>query len=113
MIARRNGHAGTETVIGSGSLMEGTLEIDHSIRVYGVFRGHVVGLSRLVVGDGGEVEVDVLVVGDAEIHGKVTGRVQASHSVRLGATAQLHGTIETPHLIVEEGARLVITDPPE
>ncbi|MEE2832347.1 MAG: polymer-forming cytoskeletal protein [Candidatus Latescibacterota bacterium] len=69
------------TVIGQGSLLEGTLLI--------------------------EVESDLVEVGTAEIHGTVVGTIRARHWVRIGATARLNGSIETPRLIVEEGAMIV------
>ena len=69
------------TVIGQGSLLEGTLLI--------------------------EVESDLVAVGTAEIHGTVVGTIRARHWVRIGATARLNGSIETPRLIVEEGAMIV------
>ena len=95
------------TVIGQGSLLEGTLLIDHGIRVDGTFRGRVTTPTALLVNDGGEVESDLVAVGTAEIHGTVVGTIRARHWVRIGATARLNGSIETPRLIVEEGAMIV------
>ena len=43
------------TVIGQGSLLEGTLLIDHGIRVDGTFRGRVTTPPALLVNAGGEV----------------------------------------------------------
>jgi cytoskeletal protein CcmA (bactofilin family) len=65
------------TVIGQGSLLEGTLLIDHGIRVDGTFRGRVTTPTALLVNDGGEVESDLVEVGAAEIHGTVVGTIRA------------------------------------
>jgi cytoskeletal protein CcmA (bactofilin family) len=103
---------GEITVIGHGSLMEGTLAVEHPIHVEGTFRGQLKTPTSLVVGEAGELESDDLDVGEAVIHGKVTGRVKASGKVHLGATAILQGSVETLRLIVEEGAQLLQPSPP-
>ncbi len=97
------------TVIGQGSLLKGTLEINHGIQVDGVFRGRVTTPTALLVNDGGEVVADVVEVGSAEIHGIVNGTIRARDWVRIGATGRIRGGVETPRLIVEEGASIVET----
>ena len=87
------------TVIGQGSVLEGTLKVNHGIQVDGIFRGSVSTPISLLVSDGGEVEAEVVEVGTAEIH----GTIRARNWVRFGATARIRGSVETPRLIVEEG----------
>jgi|SaaInlStandDraft_7_1057024.scaffolds.fasta_scaffold112095_2 cytoskeletal protein CcmA (bactofilin family) len=94
------------TVIGHGSLLEGSLEMDHGIQVNGTFRGRVTTTTLLHVSDGGELESDVIEVARADIHGTVTGTICAREWVRFGATARMRGRVETPRLIVEEGAMI-------
>jgi len=91
------------TVIGQGSVLEGTLKVNHGIQVDGIFRGSVSTPTSLLVSDGGEVEAEVVEVGTAEIHGTVIGTIRARNWVRFGATARIRGSVETPRLIVEEG----------
>ncbi len=99
------------TVIGVGSLLEGTLEIDHGIQVDGVFRGRVTTPTTLLVSAGGELVSEIIEVGSAVIHGQVTGTIRARHWVHFGATARMRGRVETPRLIVDEGAMIEV--PPQ
>lgn len=64
--------------------------------------------TTLLVNEGGELESDVVEVGSAEIHGTVTGTIRASRWVRFGATARMRGRVETPRLIVDEGAMIEV-----
>lgn len=97
------------TIIGAGTEMVGTLEIDHAIRVEGTFRGRVTTATMLHVSEGGRVESeDILDVGSAEIHGAVSGTIRAREFVHFGPTARVRGLVETPRLIVEEGAMIDI-----
>jgi len=95
------------TVIGQGSLLEGTLLIDHGIRVDGTFRGRVTTPTD-VAGQrrrrGGVRPCRGGSRRDTWHRGRDDSR---PHWVRIGATARLNGSIETPRLIVEEGAMIV------
>lgn len=102
---QRRSH-GETTVIGSGSVVEGSLVLTHPIRVEGTLKGSLKTEGSLVVGEDGEVIGEVLEVGDATISGKVSGKLVVSGSVRLVAGGELHGTVVVPHLILEEGALL-------
>ena len=97
---------GEATVIGCGSVVEGSLVLAHPIRVEGTLKGSLKTEGALVVGAEGEVIGELLEVGDATISGKVSGRLVVSGSVRLVAGGELHGTVVAPHLILEEGALL-------
>lgn len=94
----------SHTVIGKGSVVEGHLEINHGIRVDGTFRGQATRPTTLIVSEGGILESEVIDVARAEIHGVVTGDIRASELVLFGATARVRGQVQTPRLIVEEGA---------
>ena len=99
------------TVIGTGSRMDGTLQVEHTIYVDGVLCGELRTPTLLVVGEGGQVTSRELDVGEAEIYGRVTGHLRARRSVRLGANSCLEGSVETPRLVIEEGAHLIVTPP--
>ena len=98
------------TIIGHGSLLEGSLEIDHGIQVDGIFRGQVTTPTSLLVSDGGELESNIIEVGSAEIHGTVIGTIRAREWIHFGPTARMRGSVETPHLIVEEGAMIEVPE---
>ena len=99
---RRSQRAGT--IIGHGSTLEGVLDIDHRIRVDGLLRGRLTTTGTLVVGEQGQVEGEVLEVDEAIVNGRVVGKLRATTQVYLAASAEFRGTLETPRLVIEEGA---------
>ena len=100
------GRSGDATVIGRGSVVEGSLVLTHPIRVEGTLKGSLKTTGSLVVGEEGEVVGEILEVGDATINGKVSGNLVASGRVHLVAGGEFRGTVVAPHFILEEGAIL-------
>lgn len=87
----------------SGSHVHGELRFQTSFRVDGTFNGSVVSDGDLIVGDGGEVEGD-LRVGQIIISGTVRGTVSASRRVHLSPSGKVFADVDTPSLIIEDGA---------
>lgn len=100
------------TVIGQGSSMVGSLEVENTILVEGSFHGTLKTPARLDVGETGLVEAEQLDVGDAVVRGRVTGHLRAKRQILFTATAAFRGSVHTPHLIIEEGARLDVSEAP-
>ena len=94
------------TVVGKGSVLEGRFEVTDGIRVDGILRGSVTSSGTLVVGVSGEVNADPIRVKDAIVAGRVNGSIEASHLVKLEASAEMIGDITAKVLIIEEGAVL-------
>ena len=61
--------------------------------------------AELVVGEGGTVEGE-LEVARCVIGGEVRGTIRASEQVMLHATAKVWADIQTPALVMEDGAFL-------
>lgn len=97
-------HPDSGTVIGRGSMLEGALQIDHCVRVEGCLRGRLTTTDVLIVSAQGTVIAESMEVGEAYIGGRVWGQLKASRQVYLTATSEFHGSVETPHLAMEEGA---------
>ncbi|MDX1500967.1 MAG: polymer-forming cytoskeletal protein [Thermoanaerobaculia bacterium] len=89
--------------VDAGSHLEGTLRFDDTFRVDGRVTGKVLSDGDLVIGERGEVEGE-LRVGRIFVSGKVRGSIRAAQRVELAAGARLHGDVETPVLVIEEGA---------
>jgi cytoskeletal protein CcmA (bactofilin family) len=87
----------------NGSHVHGELRFQTSFRVDGKFNGSVVSEGDLIVGDGGEVEGD-LHVGQIVISGTVRGTIRASRRVHLSASGKVFADVDTPSLIIEDGA---------
>jgi cytoskeletal protein CcmA (bactofilin family) len=99
-----NKASGLNTVVGKGSVLEGSFEVQDGIRVDGTLRGELVSSGTLVVGPSGNLEADPIKVRDATISGRVVGKLEAKNTVRLEASAVLIGDISARSLVVEEGA---------
>jgi cytoskeletal protein CcmA (bactofilin family) len=88
-----------------GSDLKGELCFETHFRVHGKFTGNVVSEGELIVGEGGELEGD-LKVGEVLISGVVRGTVHASRKVQITATGKVYADIDTPSLLMEDGAFL-------
>ena len=106
MFGKQNQTEAVNTVVGKGAVMEGHFEVTDSIRVDGVLRGKITSSGALVVGAEGQIEADLIQVRDAVVAGQVHGPLEASHTVRLEASAEVNGDITTQVLVIEEGAVL-------
>jgi cytoskeletal protein CcmA (bactofilin family) len=86
-----------------GSHLRGELQFDTHFRVHGKFTGEVTTEGELIVGEGGEVEGEVR-VGQVVVSGTLRGSIQASRRVHITATGKVFADVDTPSLIVEDGA---------
>jgi len=91
------------TVIGKGTVIDGLLTVQSSLRVDGRVQGHVQATDSLVVGKDGEIEGEVK-VRNAIIGGRVKHRILATGKVVLEAHAIVHGELKTGKLVIDEGA---------
>jgi cytoskeletal protein CcmA (bactofilin family) len=91
------------TVIGKGSVIEGTITVQNSLRIDGRIHGQVQVSDSLVVGKDGEIDGEVR-VRNAVIGGRVKSRITASGKVVLEAHAIVHGEVKTSKLVIDEGA---------
>ena len=103
--AGKDGHR--DTLIGAGTVLDGTFDIEYDVRVDGTLRGERLATrQRLTVGPEGQVQADSIEVAEALIDGRVDGRLVASERVHLAAGARFKGVLLTPKLVIEEGALL-------
>ncbi len=98
-----SGEGKINTLIGKGSVVEGTLRVESSVRIDGRVQGKIFVSDSLTLGPNGVIEADVEVK-RAIIGGKVRGNLKASERVELGTKAVVEGDITTKSLIIEEGA---------
>jgi cytoskeletal protein CcmA (bactofilin family) len=91
------------TVIGKGSVIEGLLTVQSSLRVDGRVQGQVQASDSLVVGKDGEIDGEIK-ARNAIIGGRVKNRILATGKVVLEAHAVVHGEVKTSKLVIDEGA---------
>lgn len=87
----------------AGSQFEGELRFDDTFRIDGRFHGVVRSEGDLIVGGGGEFDGE-MEVGRVVVSGVVRGRVRARRLVEITAQGKVYAEIETPALVVEDGA---------
>ena len=91
--------------VDSGCTIRGELEFKTYFRVDGRIEGKVRSQAELVIGEGGVVEGE-LEVARCVIGGEVRGTIRSTEQVMLHATAKVWADIETPALVMEDGAFL-------
>ena len=90
------------TIIGRGTLFEGTMKVENSVRIDGVFKGELTCSGALTISQSGESYAH-LEGKDIYINGIVRGTVRAE-KVRLDSQARFIGDIYADALSVSEGA---------
>jgi cytoskeletal protein CcmA (bactofilin family) len=90
--------------VGSGTVITGESSFKSMLRVDGRFSGRITsGTGTLIVGAGGQVDANIEVA-VCTIQGVVNGDIIASQRVELGRASKLSGNIQTPSLVIEQGA---------
>ncbi|MBV9210422.1 MAG: polymer-forming cytoskeletal protein [Acidobacteria bacterium] len=90
--------------VGNGTVMSGEAVFKGMLRVDGNLTGRVSSEDgTLLVGTNGQVDANVKVA-VATIHGTVNGDIIASKRIELGRSAKVVGNIQTPALVIEQGA---------
>ena len=87
----------------AGSHIEGNLHFEDTFRIDGRLTGKVDSEGDLVVGEQGQAEGEIR-VGRIFISGTVKGSVQASQRVEITASGKVNADLETPSLMIEDGA---------
>jgi len=92
--------------VGHGTVLTGETNFQAMLRVDGQLQGTVTSdAGTLIVGSHGQVDANVAVA-SATINGTVNGDIVASEKLHLGRTAKVVGNVQTPKIIIEEGAVL-------
>lgn len=91
------------TIIGKGSVIEGNIKVQNSMRVDGRVKGQILASDSIVVGKEGDIEGE-LRVKNIIIGGRVKGKIFASGKVVLEARAVFSGELKTSKLVIDDGA---------
>jgi len=90
------------TIIGRGTVFEGVMKVDNSVRIDGVFKGELTCSGTLTISQSGEAYAH-LEGRDIYVNGIVRGTVRAE-KVRLDSQARFIGDVYASALSVSEGA---------
>ncbi|HKP35887.1 MAG TPA: polymer-forming cytoskeletal protein [Pyrinomonadaceae bacterium] len=103
-IAREIKDGSLSGFVGSGTSITGEATFKSMLRIDGRFSGRVSSpTGSLIVGSGGQVDANIEVA-VCTIQGSVNGDVIATQRIELGRAAKLNGNIQTPSLMIEQGA---------
>lgn len=90
--------------VGGGTDVTGEANFKAMMRVDGHFSGRISSSSgTLIVGANGKVDANIEVA-VAVIHGNINGDIIATQRLELGRAAKVNGNIQTPSLVIEQGA---------
>ena len=90
--------------VGNGTTLTGEASFKGMLRVDGGLSGRVSSADgTLIVSTNGRVDANVEVA-VAQIYGTVNGDITASKRIEMGRVAKVTGNIQTPALIIENGA---------
>jgi cytoskeletal protein CcmA (bactofilin family) len=100
---RRPTEPRVETVIGDGTRISGEIKVDGDIRVDGEVEGLLTVSGNVAVGRSGVVKADVEST-NAEISGRVVGKISARERVVLLGASRLEGDVQAASFKIEDGA---------
>ena len=90
--------------VGGGTDVTGEANFKAMMRVDGHFSGRITSSTgTLIVGNNGSVDANIEVA-VAVIHGAINGDIIATQRLELGRAAKVTGNIQTPSLVIEQGA---------
>lgn len=89
--------------IQTGTVIEGHIKSEGSIRIDGVLNGSIITKAKLVIGKTGIITGDIHCE-NASIEGKVEGKIEVVDLLDLKSTAIITGDIYMAKLVVAPGA---------
>lgn len=89
--------------IGKGTVVEGKIITESSMRIDGKIKGNVVCKNILTIGENGEIEGDVDAL-NVNVGGRVKGKISVKQKLVLESKSSLIGDLKASKLIIDEGA---------
>ena len=94
---------GSTTIIGAGAVISGNIESIGDIRIDGILKGNIACRSKILLGPEAVIEGDII-ANQADILGKVLGKVKVNDLLHLHGKAVVQGNIQTGKLQIESTA---------
>lgn len=90
--------------VGNGTVLTGETAFQAMLRVDGHLTGRVTSENgTLIIGSTGRVDANIAVAA-AVVNGIVNGDIIATEKLEFGRSARVVGNVQTPRIIVEDGA---------
>lgn len=88
----------------SGTIIKGTIYTEGNIKIDGKLIGTLETKGRVVIGETGEVEGEIKCE-NAQVSGKINGKITCNELITLKSTVVFIGDIITSKLSIEPGAK--------
>jgi len=98
-----NGDGAARNIIAFGTIIKGDIESDGDFRIEGSLTGTVKAKGKIVIGETGIIDGE-LYCRNADICGKIKGKIEVSELTILKATSNFEGDITTNKISIEPGA---------
>lgn len=92
-------------LLGRGTHFEGKLHFEGRVRIDGSFKGEIASNAVLVVGEGADIDADILVGTLIVRGGRVQGQLRARDCIELHVPAQVSGSIHAPEVFMDKGVQ--------
>lgn len=104
-VRRPSGTAGAQAVIGASIHVDGTLRGEEDLLIEGKVKGTVeLKKNSVTIGAKGEVAADIY-AHTIVVEGRMEGQLVAAERVVIRKSAQVSGSIASPRVSLEDGAR--------
>ncbi len=87
----------------AGSKIIGTIIADSDIRIDGTVEGDLQCSGKVVIGEKGFLK-GTITCQNAEVFGKIDGKIEVVQTLALRSTSNMHGEVKTQTLVVEPNA---------
>jgi len=94
---------GVNAFLGISTVSEGKISFEGMCRLDGKYDGEILSGDSLVIGETAEVNGQIT-VNTLTVHGKVNGNITAKKRLVIYPPGKILGDIQTPVLVVSEGA---------
>lgn len=91
------------TVLGTGTMLSGTLRFETSLMIRGRFEGDIESKGDLYIDEGAQVSVGKAKALSIIVAGSVRGDLEAVDKVELRSAAQVHGNVRSAKLRIADG----------
>ncbi|EAQ39720.1 polymer-forming cytoskeletal protein [Dokdonia genika] len=89
--------------ISQGTTLKGDVTSEGGFRIDGVIEGNITAPNKIVVGKTGVV-TGTIICNDADVEGKIVGRLEIKNLLSIKTSAHIEGEVITGKLAVEPGA---------
>ena len=85
-----------------GTAVTGELQFSGTLRIDGHFHGSIATSDILAIGEHAVVHADIK-AGEVEVHGHLSGNIDAKRRIEIYSTGRVNGEIRTPTIVIEAG----------